>query len=60
MSAMVSGGMCFEMAPQLVGLKGGHWTDLPSTALLDLCDVELEKAVKPLDQLLPIERKPSV
>jgi hypothetical protein len=29
--------------------------DSPGTALLDLCDVELEKAVEPLNELLSIE-----
>jgi hypothetical protein len=34
--------------------RGRGINDLPSSALLDLCDVELQQAVEPLNKLLSV------
>jgi hypothetical protein len=49
---------CHRAAP--LRLKRGQFYDVPSTALLDFCDVELEEVVKPRDEFLSIWTAASV
>ena len=47
------GPMCFPAVPRR-GRGGGAEQNLPCAALLDLGDVELEEAVQPLNEFLPV------
>jgi hypothetical protein len=49
---------CHRTAP--LRLKRGQCYDVPGTALLDFCDVELEEVVKPRDEFLSIWTAASV